>query len=250
MLDIVNNGVQEGEAGYIAYDKITVQNISNFNLSNLHLNTILPASSNEKLYGILRDVTGKNDEQITISDFNDFDPVNICLSTVLGEEDTSNIILKNLIEANTTIGGLGDAIDNLSLYDIYSTDCFVAYDGSAGTARYKHIASENAYVLDSQGTYMISKTSGIWLLLCFDSEDIEMAEGSAQGCAKKYTVSEATLGDLTNGSTLSTKITNATMRQLVDAGILPSTNSIFSTLTLEQAANFDFSSLMGMGGLS
>ena len=123
---------------------------------------------------------------------------------------------------------------------------------------------------------MISKSAGIWLFLCFDSGEIEtdINNVNAIGCAKTYKISQATMGQLQNqqvanggnvdpetgesldpgfsgsagslsGANLSKKITSATIRQLVDAGILQSATQVFYTYRLTDLANLQF----GTGGL-
>ncbi len=212
---------------------LNISSLANFKIAKVSLSTILPTSENAKLYNLLADAMGKDASLIKISDFANFDPANLHLSTVITESD--NVILQKMIESGATIGNLGDAIDSLSLYDIYGENCFVPHDGSAKTPRYKFIENENTYVLDSQGTYMISKTSGIWLLLCFDADGIEVMDANVKGCGKKYTISDATLSTLTNGMSITSRITNATIRQLVDAGILESANPILYTKSLQDA---------------
>ena len=214
---------------------ITINSLSSFKIELVNLSTILPVSENSSLYNVLVDVTGKDASIIKISDFANFDASKIHLSTVMSE--SSNAILKKLIESGATIGELGSAIDGLSLYDIYGQNCFVERTPASTAPAYRYDTEENAYILDEEGTYEISKNSGIWLLLCFDSEGKETTNSKAKGCAQKYTIGSATLSALTNGSGITDKITNATIRQLVDAGILSSAIDSFYTKTLQQVAN-------------
>ena len=228
--------------------EITIHSLSSFNMNTVNLSTIVAIEGNEGLYNILSDATGKDANQITVADFASFDATKIHLSTVISSSD--NIMLDKLINSGTTIGNLANAIDQLSLYDIYGQNCFVERKAGSTAPAYRYDASQKAYVLDEQGTYEISKSSGIWLLLCFDfdSEDIERENANSIGCARKYTISSATLSALKNGEeglNITNKITKATIRQLVDAGVLPSANSAIYTLTLESLATWDGFDILG-----
>ena len=230
----ITNPADKNELSTKAKD-ITINSLSSFKIELVNLSTILPVGENDSLYKVLVDVTGKDAGVIKISDFANFDASKIHLSTVMTQ--SNNAILKKLIESGATIGELGSAIDGLSLYDIYGQNCFVERKPGSTAPSYRYDTEENAYILDEDGTYEISKNSGIWLLLCFDSEGIETTNSKAIGCAQKYTIGSATLSALTSGAGITEKITNATIRQLVDAGILSSALPSVYTKTLQQVAN-------------
>jgi hypothetical protein len=240
LLDVIN-----GDNGIKTADDITISDLSSFDYNNMHLTTIVKPSENASLFKVLLDVvnSGKEEceklsnEDLKLSHLSSFDVTKIHLQTVLGEEPTGNVILDKLLEKNVEISNLGSALNGLSLYEIYGQNCFDTYDGTNGQARYKK--DGNSYILDDDGNFVVSKSAGIWLFLCFESEGV-VTEGTVTlGCATKYTVNtSATLATLSNsGSSISSKLTSATIRQLVDAGILDSALPQAYTKTLQQVAN-------------
>ncbi len=247
LLDIVNGDKKEDQEGYVAYDKITLSNLSSFSYENMHLSTVLSPEENDSLYQILCDVTGISKDDLRLSHLSNFDVSDIHLKTIM--ESSSNTILQKLIDKNVTISNLATAIDSLSLYEIYGQNCFTAYNNETGVARYRK--EGNSYILDANGKFMINSKNkpGIWLFLCFDRDGIETDNSrNALGCGKKYTVSNKTLGDLTkqdSGSKISSQITDATIRELIDAGILPSAHSKVYAKTLKEIATSDIWGYLG-----
>ena len=238
LLDVVNSGEIS-----VREDQLTVGHLSNFNYNKMHLSTILDTEKNQDLYKVLLDViNGQNgtltEDDITLTHLSQFNVADLHLKTVMTNCD--NNILQKLIDQNATIGGLATAIDKLSLYDIYGQNCFKK-DSASDKTKYSYDASTKTYTLDANGEYVISDKSGIWLFLCFDSEGISQTnENNAKGCAKKYIVSDATLKTLSDpdsGADISSKITNATIRQLIDAGILKQAVQSIYANTLQQVAN-------------
>ena len=251
LLDVINGDKKAGDSGYVSFDNITINNLSSFSFENVKLSTVLPyqdkngVAINSGLYSVLLDVinSGKSESEkltnadLKISHLSSFSVTNIRLQTVLGNGKTGNVILDKLIEKDVAVSGLATAINGLSLYEIYGQNCFVEYKGETNVARYKK--ADDSYILDENGEYVISKTAGIWLFLCFDSTGVVKTAGNAYGCAEKYVVSNATLQTLTaanSGANLSSKITSATIRQLVDAGILSTAHQDIYTMTLNDIA--------------
>ncbi len=234
--------------------KLNINNLKNFDIDLVNLSTILPVSDNQNLYKILVDATGVQSEQIKVGDFSSFKLSEIHLKTFLtGTSD--NKIMKALIDSNCTVGAIGTKINELKLYDIYGSSCFVQHDQNVNTPKYKLNEETGTYTLSDDGTYMISKKAGIWLFLCFDGGEIEDGSeySNAIGCRKTYTVSNSTMGQLQDpesGGNISTKITSATIRQLVDAGILTSANEIFYTYSLTGLANLQFETGGFISGIS
>ena len=224
---------------------LNINNLSSFNIDSVKLNTILPvndSSSSAKLYQILVDATGTPSNEIRIGDFKGFNINNVKLETFISESD--NKIIQALITADCTVGAIGTQINQLKLYDIYGDNCFVEYDISKHQGLPRYSEENGTYLLDDIGNYTISKKAGIWLFLCFDPGEIEYGTeyADAIGCRKSYTPSTSTMGDLQNtesGANISEKITSATIRQLVDAGVLSSANSLFYTMKLKDLANYE-----------
>lgn len=220
---------------------LNITSLTGFNVDWVNLSTLLPINNNPELYKILKEATKTSEENIKIGDFKKFKLSNISLETFMSSSD--NKIINALIEQGCTVGNIGTQINALKLYDIYGANCFTAHDGSANTPKYSLDEKTETYTLDDNGTYMISKNAGIWLFLCYDGGEVETG-ANALGCRKTYTKSTATMGDLqdvTSGAKISTRITSATIRQLVDAGILTSANQNFYAFTLSYLANLSIS---------
>ncbi len=106
-------------------EKLTVGNLSGLDTNKVLLTTVLPKTeSNQTLYNILKDVTGKTDEAtITVGDLSSFDTNKIKLSAVLKVEENEKLydILFSAMtgvdsKENITIGNLnGFNPDNISL---------------------------------------------------------------------------------------------------------------------------------------
>ncbi len=247
LLDVVN-----GDCGNMTAWDLKLSDLNDFTCDNMHLSTILKPKENASLYKILLDVvnSGKpenkklENKDLKLSHLSSFDVSKIHLRTVLGDKATGNVILDRLIEKNVEISGLASAINSLSLYEMYGQNCFVELDGDEGDiARYRKVG--DAYILDTDGNYKISKKAGIWLFLCFDFTDeaIEKSNSrNALGCRVKYTISQATFSALTDsgsGKNISTRLTKATIRQLIDAGILEKANTLLYIMALEDVVKIN-----------
>ena len=223
---------------YGDYDTITVGNLHDFKMDDLHLAKVLK-DPNENLKNVLVDAFSDSVtsyEEITVSMLakspadGGFDFNNVHLGTVINETD--NTILSALIKKNCSVGEIGTEIDALSLYSAYGKECFTTTAPTDGEIlRYKR--SEDGGVITytydaANGDYYLSKTAGIWLLLCFDGTD------KVDGRPQTYTVSNRTFSSLEGGG-VSDAIENATVRQLIDAGIIPAANTEIYGLTLAEA---------------
>ena len=234
LLDVVN-----GDSGTKTAKDLKLSDLTGFSYENLHLITILDPVKNASLYNVLCDVVKVDKEELKLSHLGSFSVSKIHLKTVLGDKATGNVILDKLIAKDIEISNLANAINGLSLYEIYGQNCFVEVSsGETEVARYKK--QGNSYILDDNGEYKINKTAGIWLFLCFDfaDEEIDKVNLSTMGCRVKYTIGDATFNSLTeqgSGNKLSKQLTTATIRQLVDAGVLESANPMLYTFTLQDA---------------
>ena len=218
------------------YENITVADLHTFKMEDLHLYKVLK-TPDENLKKILMDAFDKdNYEDITVSMLtSSFSYNNISLSTVIGET-SDNPILNSLLTKGVSVGEVSSEMDKLTLYEVYGTNCFVPA-GSASGPRYSY--ADGVYTLSDSGEYAISKNAGIWLLLCFDVDQTVSDEGDYYGCAKSYKISTSTVKDLQGGTgnNVSSKFTNATVRQLIDAGIIDSANGLLYNMSLSQALN-------------
>ncbi len=223
------------------YAEITVSDLSSFEMDDLHLYKVL-SEPNDKLKEILVEACGTASyNDITVSMLNNtedntegsFNINDIHLGTVIDKDSIDNPILKALLEKNPKISGIGLAMDTLKLYDVYGANCFykseTVPDGYGDKSRYSYNKDTGVYTLDmANGDYYISDTAGIWLLICFNASGLD-----AEGRAESYTSSNSTVGDLENN--VSSSITHASVRQLIDAGILSSANSTLWQYSLEEA---------------
>jgi hypothetical protein len=78
----------------------------------------------------------------------------------------------------------------------------------------KHVYTHD----DVNGNYYLHKDDGIWLLLCFEGEDF-----GADGRPERYVETGFSFGDLSKGDSISSCVMNATLRQLIDAGMISDT---------------------------
>ena len=114
------------------YEDITVKNLGGLDTNKLHLNVVLEDNAkNAKLYNILKDLT-KNDDaaDITVGSLSGLDTKKLHLNTVIDDVDLSdNKVLTALKTKNITVGDIGTALNDLSLYEVYGVDAFKADDG-------------------------------------------------------------------------------------------------------------------------
>ncbi len=293
-------------------DTLTIGHISSgFNLDNVKLNSVLPASENEKLYELLlENAPTKTEETLTIGDIN-FDLSTVKLSTVMeGNENamlekifddvfaskggydgvtvtdlgsfdisavklstvfydsatgtvksTDNRILDAVIAKDCTISEIGDTINALTLYEIFGETCFIAENAPDiatekldGSPKFKRVlesyveggVSKQHYVYihvaddeNIAGTeyYYLHKDDGIWLLLCFKGENMNTnpLDDLMYGRPERYVVSDLDMSALEDASAMSSLFTDATLRQLMDAGILDyNSNKTIWNMTLNE----------------
>ncbi len=211
------------DATGIDKDSLTVGDLESFNTNDIKLYSVLDDSGNGiKLYDILEQATGDSRESITIADLSEFEIGNVELATVLNADDVKgNKILSALVnlgkdeegnivdeELVVKVSNVGTSINSLKLFDIYGESCFVEtangdYYLNESTGVYEKVSS-------GDGTHEISTTGGIWLLLCYDYAG-----------TGNYSPSKMTMSDMqTDGNSVSSKVLNATIRQLVDAHMI------------------------------
>ena len=85
----------------------------------------------------------------------------------------------------------------------------------------------------TNGEYYLSSDAGMWLFICYDAGSID-----ENGRAVTYTENKTTLKDLQSSSSIiSNSFAKATIRQLVDAGIVDKADEKIMTLTLDKVLN-------------
>ncbi len=243
---ILNDVFKTDEDDKDAYKGVTVGDLSSLDFDNVRLITVLPKTvDNEKLYKILMEVVSGADSEddIKISSLKTFNMNNVSLSTVI-EGKTYNPIMDKLIEKNAKIGTIGTAINGLTLYEVYGESCFTKNSEEAVNPEIKFTLTTDAegkhiYTRDDvNGTYYMHEEDGIWLLLCFEGKDFEDSGAlDTDGRPEKYVETDFTIGDLEKGDSLASRVMNATIRQLVDAGMLDieEPNEVLCTLTIARA---------------
>ena len=237
------------------YDDIKISNLNSFSTNNIKLATVMGSSVNEKLKLVLSQASGKEFGEVTVAHLgsSDFDIGKVKLTSVMTKTLDSNGKLtygNNILDAvldpvnggnDITINNIGTKIGELSLYDAYGKDCFTTdfnesvdktHDLTEDTAR-KFIFDEslNAFVhvtdeelsttYAGKEVYYLHKNDGIWLLICFVSEEYEDdGPNDTDGRPERYVISDKKLNDLQDASTFKSLFKNATIRQFVDAGIV------------------------------
>lgn len=221
------------------YEDIVLTDLENFDIGLLHLYKVIPENEiDAHLKQIICDMTGKDNYlEIFITDLHGKTGTsildNIKLSSVL-DSANGNVILEKLIESDATVGSLGSSIDNLAVVDIYGESVFKSVSGGSvpsGALRFNK--SGDTYTMATNGEYYLSSDAGMWLFICYDAGSID-----ENGRAVSYTENKTTLKDLQSSSSIiSNSFAKATVRQLVDAGIVDKADEKIMTLTLDKVLN-------------
>ena len=214
----------------------TISELKDFDINSINLNVILEEKSegeegyadNKKLWDILKAATSAG-ENLTIGDLiEEFDLDNVPLNTVLDGIDVSdNNVLSALKEKDVKIGRIGEALNELTLYDVYGNKAFTTTP-IAGARRFNKTTYNGRVCFDYSptGEYYLDNSTGIWLILCFDTatynDDDTVAErfSDTNGNPIRYIADELTIGDMQDGRSFSRKFRNATLKQLIDTHLL------------------------------
>lgn len=210
--------------------EITVDDLSGLNTDNLHLSVVLEDNAaNTKLYNILKDLTGETTNgAITVGSLAGRDTNQLHLNTVLDDVDlSSNQVLTVLKTKDIVIGDISTALNELSLYDVYGNTAFTTTP-IVGARRFNKgtIDDKVCYDYNPAGEYYLDTDAGIWLILCFDTatydeyDNVVTSYTDEQGNSNKYIVDDLTIGDLQNGNSFARKFKNATLKQLIDTGLI------------------------------
>ena len=226
----------------------------NFNLSTVKLATVMEGNENLMLEKIFDDVFASKGgyDNVSVSDLADFDISAVKLSTVFYDanagtiKSTGNSILDAVIAKDCTIEEIGDAVNDLTLYEIFGKNCFISAssptlateklenspkfkrvlenynDGGVIKQHYVFIHVEDSENIAGTEYYYLHENDGIWLLLCFNGENIneDISNDLMYGRPERYVVSDLDISSLEDASAMSSLFTDATLRQLMDAGIL------------------------------
>ncbi len=238
--------------------QIKIKHLSSFSTANVSLSTVMNGNINTVLKEVLCQACNTdNFDDIKVSNLTDgFDFGKVELATVMTKTDGSygNEIIDAILSKSTesdpvTLNNIGDKINSLTLYEVYGKTCFTTNKDESID---KNVAIENArtFIFDEtqnafihkdydelgdNTVYYIHENDGIWLLICFTSEDYgDSYSGSnwvdTDGRPEKYVISESTLEDLHSVDMFQGLFTETTIRQFVDAGIIDDGNG-FEPLT-------------------
>ncbi len=208
-----------------AANAIVLSDLDGFDTDNIYLSHVLtPSAANANLYDILEDATGKSSAEIKLSDLDSgFTVDNIKLSSVISS-DGGNQILAALLNDNTvTIGNLPTKINSLKVADIFDVVCFTTDSSEAADtdAKYSYNSATKTYTLDNAGTYYISKNAKVWLFMLYDGSAVKSTEAGKVGSALSYTDVELTFNGMEGRiATVSTAFTDATLKQLIQTGVI------------------------------
>ena len=211
-----------------------------FNINSVPLDTVLTLDENSTLNKILKAaVNGTGtDGAILLGDLTTgFDINSVPLNTVLeGVDLTDNSVLSALKEQNIVISEIGSALNDLSLYEVYGKTAFVEIEAGTevplGARRFNRVDDVDGNPLyfeyDADGDYYLKNNSGIWLILCFDTAEYDTNDNvitrykDGDGNPTRYIVDDMQIKDLQSGagSGFSRKFKNATLKQLIDTGLV------------------------------
>ena len=203
-----------------ARDQITLGQLSDVDIKDAKLTTVLDKTENAKLFSVLKDMTGKEEDALTIADLDGATTSNIKISTVL-DDAGNNVILEKLIANNTTIGGLGSAISNLTLNELFGEDCFTTDPSKKVNSDIYYVDGLDYVYTDTlpagKEAHYVSEDAGVWLVFAFDAKEVSAANGRAG----RFSPSVVTFNDLQDDATaFSQSISNSTLYQLISAKII------------------------------
>lgn len=229
-------GIEEAE-------DMEIRHLSGIDTDDLHLKVILDIDGNETLYDILLDgidptlgITERDD--LTVKSLQSFDQDRVHLSTVI--EDQSNKILQSLVAKDATFGTIGETINDLELTEIFDVECFTEDEDNAidKNSKYVYDSDNKTYTLDGSGTYYISQDAKVWLFILYDGNGSVSADADTKGSVNVYTAQTVKLYG--NGGTdvslqdrletVSSLLMDATVKQLIQTGILSEIGGKYSTV--------------------
>jgi len=201
--------------------EITVGDLEGFDIPEIKLSSVLDETGNEKTYSILRSGLSQPDGYVVIvGDLDDFDINKVKLNKVIAKADCEdNKFLSKLVDDETvTLGNMSDKINALQIKDVYSINCFTNDSNLAvsGAGRYNLDQQTGTYTYNASGEYYLKKDCGSWLFLLYSFDSI-----NSDGHAESYVPTNLTVAHLETGvANVSEAVHNATVRQLMDCGLI------------------------------
>lgn len=262
---------QTGELNADNASNIKLSSLGNgaFSIDNVSLKTALKLEDDSELAKILKDAFGKYDgegnfvsgikyEDLKVSHMKEFKIDNVKLSTFM--DPTGNVIMDKLIAKDVTVASIGEEINKLTLYEVYGEGCFKAEEVAGSPVYYVDETTNTYYLADyapveikvDANKRWLCENDGIWLMFCFDSGEF-ITDGENKGRPASYKATTDTLKALQSHeeggiASISAKFENATIRQLIDAGIINAMNTdALYSMTLHEA--IEMLSAMSEAGL-
>lgn len=255
---------QTGELTEQTAENIKISSLGSgaFKVEEVSLDTVMKLDADSDLAKILNEAfdTPEKDVSYTdlkVKDMNGFTIDNVKLGTVM--DKTGNVILDKLIDKEVTIANIGTEINSLTLYEVYGEDCFKDTEVVNSPLYYVDKTTNTFYLADyapieikvDENKRWLCENDGIWLVFCFDSGSV-IEDGEHKGRAESYKATATTLTALQSHeeggiASVSGKFEYATIRQLIDAGIIKDMHEGLYSMTLHEA--IDMLSKMSEAGL-
>ena len=155
----------------------------------------------------------------------------IKISTVLQKDPYNpSAIMDAIIDSGCTLGELGSTVNSLTLYEVYGQRVFTKTDTTTRHDKYVRsvVDGKVVYTYDPSATgevYYIDPNSSIWSLFAFS-----ITKDPSTGRGIVYTESTTSISEL-EGSATRDAIKNATIYQLIAAGLIEDNTSYGDALT-------------------
>ena len=226
--------------------QIVLGDLNDFSTDNIKLVSVMGIDRAEDFWDIIIEGSGRiwttetRDEKIdslTLRDMSGFKINNVRLGTVISP--TGNNVVDKLIEKNVMIGEVATEISNLTLYEAYGEQCFTedslnAKDTAVKFVKMTDASGNTVFSKDANGTYYLSKQSGMWLIICYQGNGTLNDDGkSTVFVARDFTIQQL---QSDSGAIGEESLHSATMADLMESGIVPSVTltARMAKMTFEQ----------------
>lgn len=214
----------------------TIASLKDGTKINNAINTLTLGDLGVNLDGVAGEILDSTDSIKTLKGSGEIsNKINALKIEKLVNNTAGNALLKALTTKGATVGNLSDKISKLTFTDVYGdAKVFVeksSYTGSK-TGYMTFTKNDNIYAQSSSGSYMISDTASVWLILLYTK--------SGSWNNYEYTFNDMKLLDFGNSmSGLTEKFSACTMQELYEVGIITDkpTNETIAKLTLTEVVS-------------
>lgn len=211
----------------------TIESLKDGTKINNAINTLTLGDLGVNLDGVAGEILNADDSIETLKGSGEIsNSINALKIEKLIKNTDGNALLKALTTKGATVGNLSSTISELTFTDVYgAAKVFVeksSYTGSK-TGYMTFTKNDNIYTQSSSGSYMISDTASVWLILLYTK--------SGSWNNYEYTFNDMKLLDFGNSmSGLTEKFSACTMQELYEVGIITNkpTNETIAELTLNE----------------